>query len=51
MFVWHIEVTGQLSNLHGLASEERKKGSEGNFSFEGEEGIIFVALGLLVDKS
>lgn len=27
------------------------KGSEGNFSFEGEEGILFVALGLLVDKS
>lgn len=48
MFVWWIEVREQLSNLHRLASEERKEGSEtdchfpaGIFSLRGGGDCIY----------
>lgn len=55
MFIWYIEVREWLSNLPGLAAQERKevKGiviSCWNFFLWREVGVVFVSPGFLVDE-
>lgn len=47
MFVWYIEVTGQLSNLHGLASDEGKE-VKGIFPLRGRKGLYLLPWAFLL---